>query len=108
MAASVSPGIVITMIARDLIGLSGINSIMAMGTHVINLSSFKNTWQGAQTAIHLALAPRVTSGAHYADCRVGAGYLAKVVGDKVARQKLWKKTEEVVQKATDRITMENS
>ncbi len=90
------------MISRDLIGLSGAQKMVTTLKGLWGFLALKTPWQGAQTAIHVALAPEVASGAHYADCRAGGGYLAAAVGDAEKRRRLWEDTEELLKKARER------
>jgi len=56
----------------------------------------KNPYQGAQTAIHLAVCPfeKLENGSYYVDCKVG--WLNKKAKNKEANKKLWEITEKLV------------
>ncbi len=96
---SVSPGVVLTMIARDMMGDDWAAALARASNAMWNAVAIKTAWQGAQTAIYLSVAPEVKSGSHYADCREDGGFLASIVGRAKERRRLWENTEALLKNA---------
>ncbi|KAI8424314.1 hypothetical protein MSG28_002863 [Choristoneura fumiferana] len=85
---SLHPGIIVTDITKN-------DTLFRMIMPLLKMFC-KNTWEGAQTTIHLAVAPEVASisGQYFRDCREGKPNL--VAQDPEVAKKLWEVSEKLV------------
>ncbi|ELP83430.1 restnol dehydrogenase, putative [Entamoeba invadens IP1] len=88
--AHVHPGFVKSSLWRNMTGFT--KALYAVVLFLVG----RNCWEGAQTSLYCALAPKIVSGEYYADClRQEINVLCH---DEEVIEKLWKKTMEAMEK----------